>query len=196
MQKNNLDRRVQKTCQLLKDALIALISEKAYKEVTIQEILDRANVGRSTFYLHYDNKDELLHSCFEEFNNRLNQYNAELLRTAHQETDNIFYINAFFHFVEKNHGFFKSLMGERGLEVVNKGIHDYVYGYIERMVKKIDERKKMSPIKTDMLTHYTTDALIGVLKWWVISNMPCTTVEISDYVLRQVKCNIEESLNM
>ena len=54
------DRRVQKTRKLLLDALVSLILEKGYDEVSIQDIIDRANVGRSTFYAHYENKEQLL----------------------------------------------------------------------------------------------------------------------------------------
>jgi AcrR family transcriptional regulator len=55
-----VDRRVQKTKRLLSEALVALILEKGYAKVSIQDIIDRANVGRSTFYLHYENKEQLL----------------------------------------------------------------------------------------------------------------------------------------
>jgi len=51
------DRRVQKTRTLLHEALVSLIREKPYDEMVVKEILDRANVGRSTFYTHYRNKD-------------------------------------------------------------------------------------------------------------------------------------------
>lgn len=52
---------MQRTKRLLSRALIELITEKgSYEEVTVQEILDRADVGRSTFYAHYENKDVLL----------------------------------------------------------------------------------------------------------------------------------------
>jgi hypothetical protein len=54
------DRRIQKTKKYLADALKQLILEKGYDAVTIQDIIDRANVGRSTFYMHYENKDQLL----------------------------------------------------------------------------------------------------------------------------------------
>ncbi len=55
-----VDRRVQKTKKILSEALIALILEKGYEHVTVQDILDKANVGRSTFYSHYETKDQLL----------------------------------------------------------------------------------------------------------------------------------------
>src|SRR5882757_5848699 len=54
------DRRIQKTQKLLHEALISLIHEKGYDSIVVKEILDRANVGRSTFYMHFRDKDELL----------------------------------------------------------------------------------------------------------------------------------------
>ncbi|XZF15469.1 TetR/AcrR family transcriptional regulator [Chitinophagaceae bacterium MMS25-I14] len=60
--KSNLknDRRTQKTKKYLATALVELIMEKGYDAITIQDIIDRANVGRSTFYSHYESKDQLL----------------------------------------------------------------------------------------------------------------------------------------
>jgi AcrR family transcriptional regulator len=59
------DRRVQRTRELLQKALIDLLHDHDYEAITIQEIVDRANVGRTAFYLHYGNKDELFMSCHE-----------------------------------------------------------------------------------------------------------------------------------
>ena len=56
------DRRVGKTRQALHGALAALIHEKGYEAIAVKEILSRANVGRSTFYTHYQDKNELLES--------------------------------------------------------------------------------------------------------------------------------------
>jgi AcrR family transcriptional regulator len=59
------DRRVQRTRELLRGALIELIGERGYDGITVQDIVDRANVGRTTFYLHYNSKDDLFLSCHE-----------------------------------------------------------------------------------------------------------------------------------
>src|SRR5437588_12521152 len=56
------DRRVQKTQKLLREALFSLIREKNYDSIVVKDILDRANVGRSTFYMHFRDKDDLLAS--------------------------------------------------------------------------------------------------------------------------------------
>ena len=54
------DRRIQKTTNLLREALVSLIAEKPFDSIVVKEILDRANVGRSTFYMHFRDKDDLL----------------------------------------------------------------------------------------------------------------------------------------
>src|SRR6266702_1282500 len=71
-EKRAADRRIQKTRKLLHEALGALIREKPYDEIVVKEILDRANVGRSTFYTHFRDKDELLASGI-----------YDMLRTVH-----------------------------------------------------------------------------------------------------------------
>src|SRR5260370_42236283 len=58
-------RRVQGTRRLQPRALMSIIVEKKYESITVQEILDRADVGRSTFYMHFQDKDELLFSGFQ-----------------------------------------------------------------------------------------------------------------------------------
>ena len=71
------DRRVQRTRRTLREALIALILEKGYDQVTVQHIIDRADVGRSTFYAHFENKDKLLLSGFENVREMLLEANSE-----------------------------------------------------------------------------------------------------------------------
>lgn len=59
------DRRILRTRELLQQALVTLVSERRYEAITVQDIVDRANVGRTTFYLHYTNKHELFMGCHE-----------------------------------------------------------------------------------------------------------------------------------
>ena len=79
MPQNIPDRRVQKTRKLLQEALINLVAEKGYDSVTIQEILDDANVGRSTFYAHFQDKEQLLHSILERLDELFEQHKEQLL---------------------------------------------------------------------------------------------------------------------
>ena len=65
-----IDRRVQRTRQALRNALLELIKEKGYDSISVEEITQRANLGRATFYLHYKDKEDLL---VDEFNEIVNE---------------------------------------------------------------------------------------------------------------------------
>src|SRR5512141_2904590 len=79
-----IDRRVQRTQQLLREALVALILEKGYDAITVQDILDLANMGRSTFYAHYRDKEDLLLSGFQML---FNAFQKEFLKAASPSND-------------------------------------------------------------------------------------------------------------
>src|ERR1700675_2416626 len=65
-QRRKPDRRIRRTRSLLSDALVALMQEKSIDKITVQDVLDRATVGRSTFYLHYRDKDDLFLCVLED----------------------------------------------------------------------------------------------------------------------------------
>jgi AcrR family transcriptional regulator len=71
MSDEKMDRRVQRTRELLKNALMQLIDEKGYDAITVQDVVERANVGRTTFYSHYESKDDLLLDHYTEFASHL-----------------------------------------------------------------------------------------------------------------------------
>ena len=71
------DRRVQRTEQLLRGALLSLIQEKGFETLSVQDTIDRANVGRATFYAHFDNKEDLLVSGFDNLRASLKERQRE-----------------------------------------------------------------------------------------------------------------------
>src|SRR5262245_16300234 len=60
MDQEKQDRRTRKTRQQLRSALLVLLKEKRYEDISVQDIIERADVARSTFYVHYVDKDALL----------------------------------------------------------------------------------------------------------------------------------------
>src|SRR5215211_2922176 len=119
MPQNKVDRRVQKTRKLLQDALIELVAEKGYESITIQEILDKANVGRSTFYAHSQDKDQLLNSILDRLDELFDGHKKQLLDATQNvgnagNTDSIKGLSptlSLFQFVGQNHRFFKAMLG-------------------------------------------------------------------------------------
>src|SRR5918992_5929727 len=86
------DARVRRTRDALGDALIALMQEKPFETITVQDVLDRAHVSRSTFYSHYSDKDDLLMSDAEEFFEAL----SLALSARGDKSDRVFPVKEFF----------------------------------------------------------------------------------------------------
>src|SRR5205085_389973 len=61
------DRRSARTQRSLSEALVGLVKEKRFDDITVQEVIDRANVGRSTFYSHFRDKEDLFQKDWERF---------------------------------------------------------------------------------------------------------------------------------
>jgi AcrR family transcriptional regulator len=209
MPQNNLDRRVQKTRKLLQDALIELVAEKGYESVTIKEILDQANVGRSTFYAHFQDKDQLLHSILDRLDELFDQHKKQVI----EATKNVGKIDitdlslgpsptlSLFQFVGQNHRFFKAMLGNRGYGIFAKPVYDYVFSHVHGLfTQPIHDdvfaqlhgslqlprlREKPSSFESEIAAHYFVSALMGILVWWVEKDMPCTVEEI-DGLFRQL----------
>src|SRR5919206_1161917 len=100
------DARVRRTRDALGDALIELMQEKPFDTITVQDVLDRAHVSRSTFYAHYSDKDDLLMSDSEEFFEAL----AMALSAHGDKSDRVFPVKEFFTHLADVQPFFKALV--------------------------------------------------------------------------------------
>src|SRR5499426_68937 len=100
------DARVRRTRDALGDALIMLMQEKPFETITVQDVLDRAHVSRSTFYSHYSDKDDLLMSDAEEFFEALSM----ALSAQGDKSDRVFPVREFFTHLADVQPFFKALV--------------------------------------------------------------------------------------
>src|SRR5678816_1262765 len=95
------DARVRRTRDALGDALVALMQEKPFDSITVQDVLDRAHVGRSTFYTHYSDKDDLLMSDADEFFELVS-----MSLSAHGDaSERVFPVREFFSHIANAHAF-------------------------------------------------------------------------------------------
>ncbi len=97
MRTTKADRRSQRTRQLLSTALVALMLEQRYDMITVQDIIDRANVGRSTFYAHYFDKEDLLVSNFTRVLDELVQ---PIKQSDRDDLSTLLRVTLFFHHVK------------------------------------------------------------------------------------------------
>jgi len=209
MPQTNLDRRVQKTRKLLQDALIELVAQKSYESVSIREILETANVGRSTFYSHFQDKDQLLHSILDRLDELFGQHekqfldtkknlgNADIMNLTHEFSPTL----SLFQFIGQNHRFFKPMLGNRGYGIFAKPVYDYVFAHVHGIFTKpvhndmvanmhesfkiLKSHEKYGSLESEIAAHYFVSALMGILVWWVEKDMPCTAEEM-DGLFRQL----------
>ncbi len=168
MEPDKLDRRVQRSRELLNAALIDLLHEKRYDLITVQAIIDRANVSRSTFYLHYQDKDDLLASNFEHVLDDLNHHQPAL---ASGELRLLPVLELFRH-VQGHRVLYQAIVGGRGMDVLFKAGRAYWARNIEQVVKTLSADASPSPVPLPILTNYITGAFLTLLNWWLDNNLP------------------------
>lgn len=175
------DRRVQRTRRLLHKALMSRVLEKKYESITVQEILDDADVGRSTFYTHFRNKDELLISGFENVKSLLKsaQLVAEALPAKSYEKIIGFSLAMFEHAYEYR-AVNRALLGSRAEAVVRRQIHSALAEVIGHKVKAaMHRREQVNPVSAELLTHFLVSTFVSVLTWWLRAKNPMPPKEIN-----------------
>jgi AcrR family transcriptional regulator len=169
---NELDRRVRRTRRALREALVTLIAERGYEKVTVQDVLDRADVGRSTFYAHYRDKDDLFGACFDDLRTGLER---DLAATAGGAPhDPIRPLGVVFEHAYRNRAVYQALCGRSGETTGTRHLHRLI----------LDElRAHLSPaglrLPVDVVVEYLAGALLGVLVWWVRQGFPQPPAEIA-----------------
>ena len=104
------DRRSRRTRKLLGDALVSLILEKSYDSITVRDIVERANVGRSTFYAHYYDKEDLFRSEFDELLSALGIHVELMDEERHQLVPSL----ELFRHIQEHHQLYKALIWGKG----------------------------------------------------------------------------------
>ncbi len=159
------DRRVRRTRQRLEDALLELMLEKGYDKMTVQDLIDRADIGRSTFYAHYETKDDLLISSLERFTEGLlDPENGELLPAEE-----------LFEHLGEHHRLFRKLIGSRGIVLAMNAITDRIY----RRARQVAERSPVHGVAPDVHASYLTGSLLSLVTWWLDHDMPYTPAEMA-----------------
>lgn len=181
MTEKTLDRRVQRTRLLLHRALMSLSLEKKYESIIVQEVLDRADVGRSTFYTHFQDKDELLVSGFQYLRSLLKSAQAASAAPPGKSYERIIGFSlAMFEHAFEYRGVIRALLGSNAEAVVRRHIHSALVAVISQEVKMELQRPKRGtyPVSPELLTHFLVSTYISVLTWWLNAKNPVPPKDI------------------
>ncbi len=173
------DRRIQKTQKALREALTSLIGEKPYDDIAVKEILDRANVGRSTFYMHFRDKDELLLSGIHDIIGAV-QSPTQASSGKRHERILWFSLPIFeYHYQHRHLGGDK--IGTRGRAILHEHLRKVLAAVISDVVKKdLRAGRKPRQIPPDLLSGYVASTFVVVLNWWVERGMPVPPKQVND----------------
>lgn len=186
------DRRVERTRELLQKALIELISERGYDAITIQDIVDRANVGRTTFYLHYSSKDELFMSCHEAIVSKfhigpLHPLSREELLSPEPPPG---MTSAYRHLEETRPLLYSIFQGKDSLLILRR-IRDWNAREIEANLRAAFAEEDSS-IPFDVLANYLAGAQIALVQWWLEKRQPNTLQNLAQMLHRLQRAIIRD----
>jgi AcrR family transcriptional regulator len=158
-----LDERIRRTRARLGGALVALIQEKAYGDVTVQEVLDRASVGRSTFYLHFRDKNDLLLSQLETFLEMMSTF----LDIGNEQSHRVLPVAEMFAHIGAENKIYRALADAGRLN----DFFDLAQGYFARAIeRRLRESRRCShllPHESGARSYALAASLLALLKWWV-----------------------------
>ncbi len=174
MKNEKMDRRVRRTRRLLNEALMSLIEEKGYEAITVQNIIDRADLGRSTFYAHYRDKEDLLLSGMEELVHSLLWRVESMPREADRvgESRRILSTQPLFRRTQEQHRFYKAVVGGRGIDVIIKAIHNHLSVHILEQIERLLPDGQTPSVPPLVMADYLAGALLTLLTWWLDHDMP------------------------
>src|SRR5678816_405950 len=161
------DARVRRTRDALGDALVALMQEKPFETITVQDVLDRANVSRSTFYTHYSDKDDLLMSDSEEFFEALS-----MTLSAHgDKSDRVFPVKEFFNHLADVQPFYKALVKSGKFQENMELARGHFARGIERRLAELPRGKSIAANERSAIAFTHAGALLSLLTWWMDHGM-------------------------
>lgn len=158
MRNKQIDRRAARTRNALHQALISLILRKGYDATTIQDIIDEADVGRSTFYAHYTGKDDLLHRGFEQLRAELAE--ARRSASAGPEAGPLAFSATMFDHAWSYKDVYRALVGGRGGALVMDKIRDVLSGFVREELSGAWEDGEVS---RDLAVQFVVSTFLTVL---------------------------------
>jgi AcrR family transcriptional regulator len=193
-----VDRRVQRTRQALRKALVDLIQEKGYDAISVEEITQRANLGRATFYLHYKDKEDIL---LEEFSEKVSDQvrliseipsafwiSEHVFEEVNHDHSLIQPLELIFKHAADNAEFYRVMLrGESTKRIADRINEIVVASYNKAIGTKFPNTPALlyQEIPLDMLAVYFSGALLSCLSWWLEQD-PAPTPELMTRVFQNL----------
>ena len=185
-----MDRRQRKTREAIFNAFIELLSKKSASSITVGEIIEKADIGRATFYSHFETKDHLLSEMCDE----LFCHIFDSMDDRHGDHKHIFdcdapssvYLHLFRH-LQKNDNHILELLCDEQNEVF---LRYFKKGLLKLAGSTIGEHPEiLGSVPKDYFANIIAATFIETVRWWVKDKMRGSPEEITGYFLVAIGLN-------
>jgi AcrR family transcriptional regulator len=194
--KNSQDPRVLRTRKLLREALIALIPEKGFDAITVQDITERATLNRATFYLHYTDKQMLLDELVQSILHDLGEIPVPpfTLDLNPEQASRIF-IHLFDH-AAKHAAFYQVMLGDGSVASVATKMEEAIQQIGLRWLSQAQINWKRLPLPAEIIISYLASAWLGAVKWWLNNDMPYTSTYMAQVFMEMTVFGLHRTLGV
>ncbi|WP_339198492.1 TetR/AcrR family transcriptional regulator [Solibacillus sp. FSL R5-0449] len=180
-----IDRRIKRSKKILKDTFIRLLNEKSFDMITIKELVAEADVNRSTFYDHYENKEHLLIEIMETILEEMER--ALLLPVKNGETNINFEdkdpsVVTVLKYVDYNKFYLQALINSNLADDFNKRLYDLLIKHSRENIEF--HFKNNVQINKHIYSHYAMSSLLGIINAWLKNEITCTLEELSEEIYK------------
>ena len=173
------DRRVQRTRKLLRESIMALILEEGYDAISIQDITDKANLGRATFYLHFKDKDDLLLDVMDQMIGDFMDQVPELSEAQWQLEDSKA-VEKLFDFAADHYDLYRILNISSGGITASRQLERKIAENIEAAIQREIEEKNTQPlVPPNFIANHFAGSLLATIYWWLDNDLPYDVEQMS-----------------
>jgi len=170
----NLTERGQETQRELTDVLMQLVLEKGYEEVSVKDITERAGIDRSTFYLHFKDKRDLLIKSQQ-------QLIDDLIERIQPDNVPLSGVAMTFEHMAQHVNQYRVLLQLEGSTVPSQLLHDYIVRAVKPIIEQRLQEGGASPsADIDLTANFITGALRSTARWWLQAGMPYSPDEMTN----------------
>ena len=152
--------------------------ECGYEKLSVQQIIDRAGVGRATFYLHYSSKEDLLRTSLEGLREHLADDWHSASKGKAQSRSQLGFSLAFFQHVDGHRKLYKAIVGRESGAIVDKKMRSLLADLVREDLGSTGHRIRVGS-EADLAAQYVAGALMAIVTWWLDRNIKLSAEEIN-----------------
>jgi len=190
------DRRVLRTQQVLRAALLSLIQEKGFEALTVQDIIDRANVGRATFYAHFDNKEDLLVSGLDGLRLALKDLQIQAHSQAGDSEEQLFsFSHEIFEHIAEYRKAFRAMVGKPSGALVQQLLQKIVVDLVRDDIRTVRGRREHRSALAEAVVQFITGGLFGLAMLWAGGRLSLSVDEVDTLFRRLAIPGVKATLH-